>query len=105
MISDIAVLSFVNTPWILEEDLENAPFIGVHTRLRINWRGTLRSLRGILVSGYWPGPQYVNPFSSPEPKSQGELIVAWHSGPVFSCYSITRYITNVNSPDVLLLAH
>ena len=28
------------------------------------------------------------------------------SGPVFSCESITRYITNVNSPDdVLLLAH
>ena len=29
--------------------------------------------------------------------------IAWHSGPVFSCESITRYITNVNSPDDVLL--
>ena len=72
----IAVLSFVKTPWILAEDVENAPFISVHTPLRINWRGTLqRSWRGILVSGHWPGLQNVNPLSSPEPKSQGELMV------------------------------
>ena len=32
--------------------------------------------------------------------------LSWHSGTVFSCVSITRYITNINSPeDVLLLVH
>ena len=29
--------------------------------------------------------------------------LAWHSGPVFSCKFIPRCITNVNSPEVILL--